>query len=355
MAGPERDDIPGSRPPRTVREDRGRPFRRWLRRHPFLAILAGTLLLTTGGLAWLWLSLPDVEVLRRTTPDTTAYMRLRVREARDQGRRLEIRRRAVALSRIPSHLQDAVRVAEDAAFYGHAGVDWYEVRRALVESIRELEPPRGASTITQQLSRNLFLSPDRTPWRKLREALLAVKLERALAKDRIFELYLNSIELGNGIFGVDAASRHYFRVPVSALTPEQSVELAATIPAPRTDNPDTRTPRFHWRARLIAGRLRTMLGREVGVGTGVAEPTDTAAGLPYADTVPTVPDPDTAPGLPYADTVRARDTTRGARDSVTSPDTTRRARLPHPKLPRFYRPGPPRLSRAASMSDRCAA
>lgn len=254
--------------------------RAWTRRHPVLAAMTGAVVFTVAGFGTLWVTLPEVGVLRSTTPDTTAYMGLRLRTARQEGRALEIRHRPVPLARIPDHLELAVRVAEDATFYQHDGVDWYEVRQALTEALHERELPRGASTITQQLARNLYLSPEQTPWRKLRELVLALKLERRLSKRRILELYLNVIELGEGIFGVDAASRHYFGVPVRDLTPEESVELAATIPAPLEDNPESRTPRFRWRVELIARRLRARVREE-------AAP-DTEAG--GRDTAPLPPD-----------------------------------------------------------------
>ena len=114
--------------------------------------------------------------------------------------------------------------------------------------------PRGASTITQQLARNVYLSPRRAPTRKLREAFITRRLEKELPKSRILALYLNVIELGPGLFGVDAASREYFGIPVSAVSRRQAAMLAATIPSPLLDNPGTDTRRFRWRTDLIAGR-----------------------------------------------------------------------------------------------------
>jgi monofunctional biosynthetic peptidoglycan transglycosylase len=151
-------------------------------------------------------------------------------------------------------LRRAVLVSEDAAFFDHSGFDWYELRAAIRKAWEEKEAPRGASTITQQLARNLYLSPRRSLSRKLREALITRRLERKLSKNRIFELYLSVIELGKGVFGVDAAARHYFGVPVSGASASQAAMLAATIPSPLRDNPATDTRRFRWRTDLIAGR-----------------------------------------------------------------------------------------------------
>ncbi|HKK09134.1 MAG TPA: biosynthetic peptidoglycan transglycosylase, partial [Gemmatimonadota bacterium] len=184
----------------------------------------------------------------------TAYMELRIRQAREAGRHLELHYRPVPMSRIPGSVQRTVRVAEDAGFYAHGAFDWAELRAALRQAWREEEAPRGASTITQQLARNLYLSPRRSLWRKVREALIAVRMEHALSKRRIFELYLNVIELGPGIFGVQAASEHYFGVSIDRVGPDRAVRLAATIPSPLSDNPDTGTREFRWRVGLIGSR-----------------------------------------------------------------------------------------------------
>lgn len=269
-------------------------LRELARSHPWrtlaLALLLGAMLSSLG----LWLSLPDVSGLSRGWPDTTAYMELRIRQAVAEGRSLDLRYRPVPLDRIPDHLQDAVRVAEDAGFYGHQGVDWEEVRAALSEAWEEERLPRGASTITQQLARNLYLSPARTPWRKLREYFVARRLEEALSKRRILELYLNVIELGDGVFGVDAAARRYFAIPVEDLSRSQAVALAASIPAPRTHNPATATEGHRWRVRGIRGRLAAIDSlRRVGEAVPPPPPE-----LPVPDTAPPVDEleADTAAG-----------------------------------------------------------
>lgn len=196
-------------------------------------------------------TLPDPSGLAEAWPETTAYMRLRAAEAEAEGRQFRLRYSPVPLSRIPESVQRAIRVAEDAAFFQHRGFDWFEVRQAVGKAWEEGETPRGASTITQQLARNLYLSPRRNLFRKVREALITERLEARLSKRRIFELYLNVIEFGQGVFGVEAAARHYFGIPVAEAYPLQAAELAATIPAPRRQNPLTDTRGFRWRTELI--------------------------------------------------------------------------------------------------------
>ncbi len=165
-------------------------------------------------------------------------------------------------------LQRMVIIAEDSRFRSHVGIDPAEIADALGmdgahgfwsavgAAWRHRERLRGASTITQQLAKNLYLSSSRNPIRKVKEAATALRLELALSKDRILELYLNVAEWGPGIWGVDAASRAYFAVPASRLTEEQAAELAATLPHPRTSNPTFRPDRTLARRNLILARYR---------------------------------------------------------------------------------------------------
>jgi monofunctional glycosyltransferase len=197
----------------------------------------------------------------------------------------------VVLDSISPALVEAVLTAEDARFRQHRGIDWVEVRKALgyrrirfdwgsVEDRNEIrravgtarsrrEAVRGASTITQQLAKNLYLSPSRSPLRKLKEALTAYRLELALGKERILELYLNVAELGPGVWGAEAASRRYFRASADRLTLTQSAALAATLPFPRSSNPAYRPSRMSRRRDLI---LRRMRGERVEVPKIEQEP-----------------------------------------------------------------------------------
>ncbi|MFO7607766.1 MAG: monofunctional biosynthetic peptidoglycan transglycosylase [Candidatus Krumholzibacteriia bacterium] len=174
----------------------------------------------------------QVLALRWHDPEATAWMRMRERQAKERGRTLELRRTWVPLERIPRDLQRAVILAEDGSFPAHHGFDWAAIRAARARNDREQRVKVGGSTITQQLAKNLFLSPARTWVRKGREAVITVAMELLLPKDRILELYLNSIEFGPGVFGVAEAARHHFGVPVERLSREQCCRLAAIIPAP---------------------------------------------------------------------------------------------------------------------------
>jgi len=288
------------------------PSSRWKR--VLLVLLAGAALLLVV-LAVVYATLPDGSEYRDAWPKRTAYMELRVRQAREEGRKLRIRYDPVPMRRIPETVRRAVRVAEDAGFYQHGAFDWTELRAALQQAWREEEAPRGASTITQQLARNLYLSPKRNLWRKLREAMIAVRMEHALSKRRIFELYLNVIELGPGIFGVEAASERYFGLPVGLVGPDQAVRLAASIPSPLHDNPDTGTREFRWRVGLIGGRaFRPDTARADSLAAaaesaGLGTPAAPGTGLPSPDTV--------GP----ADTTTAPDTTGAAPGALPKPDT----------------------------------
>jgi monofunctional biosynthetic peptidoglycan transglycosylase len=191
-----------------------------------------------------YFSLPSVSIekLRIENIGVTALMSQRAEEAEDQGKSFTIVQKWVPLSRISRNLVNAVVVAEDGSFFSHGGFDWYEMQESLERNLDEGRPVRGASTITQQLAKNLFLSTSKSPVRKLKEAVLTLRLEENLSKMRILELYLNIIEWGNGIFGVEAAAQKYFGVSASSLTREQAVRLAAVIPSPlkHTPNSDSR-------------------------------------------------------------------------------------------------------------------
>lgn len=218
-------------------------------------ILAVTIVAGFGYLIYLYLTLPDVRPLRANNPKTTAFIELRAREARRDGHEPRRVQRWVPYARVSPHLKRAVIVAEDAAFWGHQGIDVNEIRKSLEMDIARGEFTRGASTITQQLAKNLYLSPSRNPLRKLREFLIARRLEAELSKSRIFELYLNEIEWGEGIYGVEAASRTYFGLPASAVGPDQAALLAGAIVNPRVLSPLRPNARLKARQRLIRARM----------------------------------------------------------------------------------------------------
>lgn len=224
---------------------------------------------------WLLLAAPPPLWYLVADPSRTAFMALRDRQG---GAGASRRYQPVPLERIAPVMQRAVLVAEDHRFYEHAGFDWIEVRRALgyprdafawddARHRRDLwralrrattgvGTVRGASTITQQVAKNLYLSPSRNPLRKFKEAVLAKRLEWTLSKDRILELYLNIAEFGPGIWGVEAASQAYFGKPASRLGRQEAAALAATLPFPLLSNPAFRPARMRARQAMILGRLR---------------------------------------------------------------------------------------------------
>ncbi len=172
----------------------------------------------------------------------------------------------VALATIPRHMVRAVIVAEDSRFYEHSGFDLIAIKEALNFNWRQGEFLIGASTISQQTAKNLFLSPSRDPLRKWHEVLLTWGLERNARKSRILELYLNVAEFGRGVYGVQAAARTYYSIDAADLTLEQAAELAATLPSPVKNNPATRTERFQKRTQ----RIQEWLNRETSAALTVS-------------------------------------------------------------------------------------
>ena len=262
-------------------------------------------------IAYVYLTLPDVRVLRATNPTTTAFMKLRAEEAARDGRKLRHVHRWVPYSRISKNLQRAVLVAEDSRFWEHEGIDIEEIRKSIEINMERGAAVRGASTITQQLAKNLYLSPSRDPFRKLRELIIARRMEAALPKARILEIYLNVIEWGDGIWGADAAARTYFGVSASTLGREQAALLAGAIINPRVLNPARPTARLLSRQRLILGRMGSV-EPPPPAPTPAPVPPDTTQGEPLpADELspvlempqpeegaPDVPDPPQEPELP---------------------------------------------------------
>lgn len=205
--------------------------------------------------AYTWITLPDVRLLAIRPPERTAFMDLRAAEARAGGRPLREVRRWVPYSRISPNLKRAVLVAEDAGFWDHDGVDYGELRASIERSVEEGTAMRGASTLTQQLAKNLYLSPSRNPWRKVVELMITRRLEAELSKTRIFELYLNSVEWGDGIWGADAAARAYFGRSASDLTPPQAALMAGALINARIYSPGRPNARLLARQRIILGRM----------------------------------------------------------------------------------------------------
>jgi monofunctional biosynthetic peptidoglycan transglycosylase len=206
-------------------------------------------------LAYVYLTLPDVRGLARTNPKTTAFMELRERESAQHGRPQRHYQIWVPYTRISPNLKRAVLVAEDDAFWQHQGIDMEQLKISIRNDIAKGQAIRGGSTITQQLAKNLYLSPSRDPVRKLRELIIARRMEAALSKGRIFEIYLNVIEWGDGIWGVEAAARSYFGTSASALSSEQAALLAGAIINPRVYSPAHPNTRLLRRQRIILSRM----------------------------------------------------------------------------------------------------
>jgi monofunctional biosynthetic peptidoglycan transglycosylase len=217
--------------------------------------ILGTFACLFGYLVFVYLTLPDVRALRTANPATTAFIELRAAEARTKGRTPRRVQQWVRYNRVSADLKRAVLVAEDDAFWQHEGVDFDQLQESLEIDWVRGRWLRGGSTITQQLAKNLYLSPSKNPIRKLRELIIARRLEAELTKSRILELYLNVIEWGDGVYGVEAAARTYFQQPASALGPVESAALAASIVNPRQMNPARPTPRLLRRQQLILRRM----------------------------------------------------------------------------------------------------
>ncbi|MCU0619892.1 MAG: transglycosylase domain-containing protein, partial [Gemmatimonadales bacterium] len=264
------------------------PGRRWWR---------WALLPPIAFVAWLLALWPTPSWYRTHWPAETAFMRMRRAQAPlfgDSGRR-ERRYTPVPLERIASAMPLAAVTGEDANFFEHDGIDYEairkamgyrratfdwraprdraELRRALGRAWDRRDALRGASTITQQLAKNLYLSPSRNPLRKLKEAVTAYRLEHALGKRRIIELYLNVAEMGNDIWGVEAASRTYFRKPAASLSRPEAAALAGLLPVPLRSNPQLKPGRMRWRQQLI---LRRMAGERLEIPRTEKDIPDTA-------------------------------------------------------------------------------
>jgi monofunctional biosynthetic peptidoglycan transglycosylase len=255
-----------------------------------LHVAAGAGAVTFSVMAYAYLTLPDVRSLATVNPKTTAFMELREREAAAAGKRVKHAQRWVPYSRISMNLRRAVLAAEDSAFFEHEGIDIAEIKKSIQTSIENGESLRGASTITQQLAKNLYLSPSRDPLRKIKELMITWRLETALSKARILEIYLNVIEWGDLVWGAEAAARTYFGVSASALSREQAALLAGAIINPRVYSPANPRGRLLRRQQIILAR---MPGYEPPAPVLVSQPA-----TPSEPPLGEVPQPTDEPGNP---------------------------------------------------------
>jgi monofunctional biosynthetic peptidoglycan transglycosylase len=188
-------------------------------------------------------------------PATTAFMEASLERLREKKPEARLRQTWVPYERISTHLKRAVIAAEDARFTDHEGFDWEAIEKAIEKNRQKGRVVAGASTISQQLAKNLFLSADRTPWRKGQEAIITVMIENVMSKRRILELYLNLIEWGEGVFGAEAAARHYFGTGAASLGAEHAARLAAMVPNPRFYDRNRNTRWLMRKTQLILERM----------------------------------------------------------------------------------------------------
>ncbi len=223
--------------------------RAWSRLALFVLLAAGAWLAYE---AWTW---PQVGALATRPPRTTAFIERHRAAERAAGRDGRAQWVWVPYSAISLSVKRAVIVGEDINFFGHGGVDLGEVQDALERAVEQGRAPRGASTITQQLAKNLWLTPSRNPLRKLRELILTWQLERTLPKRRILELYLNVVEFGPGVYGVEAAARRYFGTAAADLGPMEAAQLAATLPNPHAWHPGSPNRAYQAHVARILHRM----------------------------------------------------------------------------------------------------
>jgi monofunctional biosynthetic peptidoglycan transglycosylase len=210
-------------------------------------------------LAWIW---PDWQSYQQGPIQRSTFIRDYEAEQRQNPDWPKLGWRPVALQKIPKTMVQAVIIAEDSRFYSHGGVDWIALRDAMEYNLARGRLVYGGSTISQQTTKNLFLSPSRNPLRKWHELVLTLAMEHYLSKERIMEYYLNVAQFGRGLFGVEAAALHYWNIPAARLTRRQAIELAATLPSPGKANPAARSKAFLGRVNKISRHFRQLTSSE---------------------------------------------------------------------------------------------
>ncbi len=188
-------------------------------------------------------------------PGTTAFMHARLERLRDQNPGAALQQRWVPYNRIATSLKRSIIAAEDAKFLDHDGFDWEGIQKAYEKNRRHGKIVSGGSTISQQLAKNLFLSGERTWWRKAQEAAITVMIETVMTKRRILEIYLNVIEWGNGVFGAESAAHYHFDTTAAQLSAGQAAQLAAMVPSPRRYLHGNETPYLQKRKEIILSRM----------------------------------------------------------------------------------------------------
>ena len=268
--------------------NKSRPMKRTKRKsNRILKLAVAAVLVCVLYVVWL----PDVAPLKRSNPPTTSFIELKRAAERSAGRGFWPRQMWVPWDRISDNLKHAVFIAEDDTFYQHQGVDWDSVKAALLRDWQKKRFAYGGSTITQQVARNLYLSPSKNPLRKLKELLIARRLERVLGKRRIFELYLNIAQWGQGIYGAEAAAQAYFGKSAADLSVDEAVAMAVVLPNPKRWSPARKGRYVERNMRRVMARMRAsgflpeevfgLPGAEPQISTGPvtawAAPVSTAA------------------------------------------------------------------------------
>lgn len=190
-------------------------------------------------------------------PSSTSMMDYQLSQLQKKQASIKLKHRWVPIKQISRHLQRAVITAEDARFLQHHGFDWKGIKLAYKKNIKRGKLVAGGSTISQQLAKNLFLSASKTPWRKGQEAIITLMIELILDKSRILELYLNVVEWGNGVFGVQAASQHYFGRSAKHLGRYQAAKLAVMLPSPRYYDHHRNTAFLQTKMRRVLASMHT--------------------------------------------------------------------------------------------------
>ena len=220
---------------------------RWIKR-VLLGLFGLLLLYQLWFLGWVFL-------WQWVNPDVTRFMEIRLEELQTRNPNVRLKKQWVGYDSISPHLKRALVAAEDSLFMQHGGFDWGGIQKAMEKNQRRGRIVAGGSTISQQVAKNLFLSPEKTPWRKAEEAVITLMIELIWDKQRILEVYLNVIEWGNGVFGAEAAAQHYFGINARQLSPEQSAWLAGMVTSPRFYDRNRNAPGLISKAAVILSRM----------------------------------------------------------------------------------------------------
>ncbi len=216
-------------------------------------IVLGLLLVLLLYQAWI---LVQIAWWVKHNPATSSFMDQRLLIMQGRNPDAELQHQWIPYAKISSHLKRAVVAAEDAKFIDHEGFDWDGIQHAYEKNLKKGRVVAGGSTISQQLAKNLFLSTKRTPWRKAEEAIITIMLEAMMSKRRILEIYLNVVEWGNGVFGAEAAARHYWNISAAKLSAVQAARLAAMVPNPRYYDRHREAPGLLRKTRIILARMK---------------------------------------------------------------------------------------------------